>query len=177
MVDITQEYIVEMYPEVNLIKDRTLRESTILVWIEAMKRGNWENLELPFTLLIPDTNISLKQHTKAVTELAISSAKIVSSYSGLEINMDHLIAGALLHDVGKLLEYTKSKDGKVIKSDDELRHPISGMKLAIEIGQVPQEVGHIIETHSWEGDDKERSPESQIVHRCDFIAFELAKYL
>ena len=34
------------------------------------------------------------------------------------VNRDHLIAGALLADVGKLLEFDKNPDGTVFKSDD-----------------------------------------------------------
>ena len=34
-----------------------------------------------------------------------------------KLNKDYLIAGALLHDVGKLLEYELAEDGTVIKSE------------------------------------------------------------
>jgi putative nucleotidyltransferase with HDIG domain len=89
--------------------------------------------------------------------------------------MDHLIAGALLHDVGKALEYEKSGDGvRVSEYGKKIRHPISGANLARELG-LPEEVAHIIESHSHEGDKMKRSKESIIVHHCDFIDFELRR--
>ena len=39
----------------------------------------------------------------------------------------------------------------------------------------PGEVVHIIYAHSHEGDKTERSPESYIVHHCDFIDFHIRK--
>ena len=47
------------------------------------------------------------------------------------INRDHLLAGAILHDVGKLFEYRREA-GKFVKSREGelLRHPISGAAFA-----------------------------------------------
>ena len=93
------------------------------------------------------------------------------------INKDYLIAGALLHDVGKLLEY-KFKDGKYVKCDyaKKFRHPVSGALLAKELN-LPEEIVYIIYAHSKEGDITERSVESIIVNHCDFIDFEIKKSL
>ena len=91
------------------------------------------------------------------------------------INQDYLIAGALLHDVGKLLEY-EIKDGNAVKSEygKVFRHPTSGSKLAWEC-DLPDEIVHIIYAHSHEGDNLKRSPGAIIVHHCDFIDFEIRK--
>ena len=87
----------------------------------------------------------------------------------------YLIAGALLHDVGKLLEY-EMKDGKIMKSKfgEKMRHPAAGAQLAEEC-DLPKEVVHIIAAHSHEGDSMNRSPEAIIIHHCDFIDFEIKK--
>jgi putative nucleotidyltransferase with HDIG domain len=177
LVDLTKSFILEMFPEVHEIKNQELSEGVVIVWLEAMKQGGWSDLSLPFTLEVPATKISLAVHTREVTQIAINAAKVITSMTGQNFNMDYLIAGALLHDVGKLLEYEKTETNEILRKQDVLRHPISGAKLAAEKGNMPNEVCHIITTHSWEGDKSKRTPESQIVHRSDFIAFELAKYL
>ncbi|MHA2407031.1 MAG: HD domain-containing protein [Candidatus Ranarchaeia archaeon] len=177
MVDTKTNFILQTFPEVKEIKNEQLREGVTMVWVEAMKIGGWIDLSLPFTLEIPNTKISLAIHTREVTQIAIEAAKVITSMTGQDFNMDFLVAGALLHDVGKLLEYERSETDEVSRKKNVLRHPISGAKLAAENGNIPNEVCHIITTHSWEGDKSKRSPESQIVHRSDFIAFELAKYL
>ena len=177
LVDLDKKFILQIFPEVEEIKDHQLSEGVITVWLEGMKQGGWNDLSLPFTLEIPNTRITLAIHTREVTQIAIKVANIITSMTNQEFHMDYLIAGALLHDVGKLLEYEKTETHEILRKKDVLRHPISGAKLAAEKGNMPNEVCHIITTHSWEGDRSKRTPESQIVHRSDFIAFELAKHL
>ncbi len=159
--------------ELLLIKDEDLRNKVINVWKEAANRGVWESLDdVPFTLLIKDSG-KLIDHTKRVTNLV----KVICDQRTEDLNLDFLIAGALLHDVGKLLEYEK-KDGKFVIGEygKKFRHPLSGALLAKEIG-LPDEVIFIIYSHSYEGDKIKRSPEAVIVNHCDFIDFEIKRSL
>ena len=161
------------FDELEWINDATLREKVVEVWFEAAKRGKWESLdEVPFTLLFENSG-RLTDHTKRVTKLA----KCILEARDENINGDYLTAGALLHDVGKLLEYEKI-DGKYVKGSygKKFRHPVSGALLAKELG-LPDEVVLIIYAHSHEGDKLERSPEAIIVNHCDFIDFEIRKSL
>lgn len=157
--------------ELQWIKDENLRDKVIKVWLEATRLGKWEKLEdIPFTLLLENSGC-LIDHTKRVTHLA----KAVMTERDEDINQEILIAGALLHDVGKLLEY-RMKNGEVVKSEygKKFRHPLSGALLAKNIG-LPDEVVHIIYAHSHEGDNLQRSIEAYIVHHCDFIDFHIRK--
>jgi tetratricopeptide (TPR) repeat protein len=90
----------------------------------------------------------------------------------LPIHMDTVIAGAILADVGKLLEYELGADGKSRQSErgEALRHPFTGVALALECG-VPDAVCHIIAAHAAEGDLVKRTTEAYIVHHADFMAF------
>ena len=159
--------------ELNWIKDTNLKQKVINVWEEAAKRGGWSNIkDAPFTLLIENSG-KLTDHTKRITKLA----KSVLDIRDENINGDYLIAGALLHDVGKLLEYEKVGE-KYIKGKygKKFRHPVSGALLAKELG-LPDEIVLIIYAHSHEGDKLERTPEAIIVNHCDFIDFEIMKSL
>jgi putative nucleotidyltransferase with HDIG domain len=91
--------------------------------------------------------------------------------TSLSIDMDTVVAGAILADVGKLLEYEKV-NGKARQSarGKALRHPFTGVALAMEAG-VPDEVCHIIAAHAAEGDLVKRSTEAIIVHHADFMAY------
>lgn len=86
--------------------------------------------------------------------------------------MNILITGAILIDVGNLLEY-ELVDGNVLtgKTGRYLRHPFTGVALAHRFG-LPDEVCHIIATHSKEGSSGRRSVESIITHHADFLTFE-----
>ena len=169
--------IVKLLPEIRQIKDKELKEQVILTWDDAIKKGGWsiDKLgEIPFTLLIPECKISLITHTRAVTKTSLEIAKVLLGfYDGkVQINRDILIAGAILHDVGKIVEYAKEKN-KIVKSKTGklLRHPFSGSAMAYQHG-LPDEVVHIIATHAHEGDGGYRSVEAIIVHYADFINFE-----
>ena len=95
----------------------------------------------------------------------------------LPIDKDVVIAGAILADVGKLLEHEKV-DGRAVQSDrgKKLRHPFTGVHLAMACG-VPDSVSHIIATHAGEGNMVKRSTEAFIVHHADFMSFEPFKNL
>ena len=168
----------DVFPELAWISDDSLREKVAGVWEEAANLGGWSGDEIegiPFTLLVSAEGVTLTQHTRLVTNLCRSIAEQMKGMGGFDIDEDLLIAGALLHDVGKMLEY--EKDGgevKVSRSGKLLRHPLSGMGLAMK-GGLPQEVCHIIAVHSREGEGSYRSPEAVILHHADFIAFETIK--
>ena len=165
--------IKKSFPELKWIKDEKLRDQVVDVWKRAVDFRGWKSLDdIPFTLLFENSG-RLVDHTRRVANLA----KIILDSRNEDLNGDHLIAGALLHDVGKVVEY-EEKNGKVIKSEygEIFRHPVSGSKLAWECG-LPDEVVLIIYAHSHEGDKCKRSAESIIVHHCDFIDFGIRKSL
>ncbi|MFX1520309.1 MAG: HD domain-containing protein [Promethearchaeota archaeon] len=168
-------YIENLFPELNEISDTALREKVINVFLRAIELGEWDNIEgIPFTLLIENCPMDLVAHTCLVTQMALKIGELAEPIT--KINKDFLVAGALLHDVGKLVEYSRSDKGKVLKSKlgNLFRHPAIGMHLCLSEG-LPYEIAHICLAHSTEGDKLKRTPEAWIVHHCDFICFELAK--
>lgn len=163
--------IESLFPEIRDIQDTSLRNSVLAVWKTAVERGGWKSIEhIPFTLLLKSTEQTLIQHTRKVTKMALAIADVRG-----DINRDYVIAAALLHDVGKLLEYTE-KDGEIVLSDfgKLVRHPISGAAVAMECG-LPDEIVHAIAAHSKEGESVKRTPLAILINHCDFIDFEIAK--
>jgi putative nucleotidyltransferase with HDIG domain len=170
--------IIKLWPELEWIKDTGLREKTARTWELALSRSvlNPDDLEkIPFTLLCgPDLKVSFMAHKRCVVHVAKESGEKMNQFFGedLPVNMDVLISGAILADVGKLLEYELDKDGNSFqgKYGQYLRHPFSGVSLAEECG-VPPEVCHIIAAHAHEGDLVKRTTEAYIVHHADFMTF------
>ena len=167
----------KVFPLIDRISDSSLLARTVSCWEEAVKKGGWNKEDLykiPFTLLQVEYKPSIATHTNGVAGAAVAMAEVLQRIYGdhIKINMDILISGAILHDVGKVLEYAE-ENGKFRKSDSGklVRHPVSGAVLAAEIG-LPPEVQHIIATHSYEGDKTPRTVESVIVHHADFANFE-----
>jgi len=172
-----REELLELMPEFNLIQDKSLLEKTLKVWEYALIENDWkieDLLEMPFTLLIEKPPANIISHTRAVTltSLRIAEAMIDVYKEKISINQDYLIAGALLHDVGKLYEFRK-EGGKFVKSrlGKIIRHPISGAALAYKFA-LPEEIVHIIAAHSKEGETVKRTVEAIIVHHADFVNFE-----
>jgi len=170
--------VYELWPELAWIKDEILRVKTAKTWQVAFERSvlTPEDLNrIPFTLLCgPDLKVTFMDHKRSVVHIARHAGeKINSFYHGeLTVNMDVLIAGAILADVGKLLEYTLDESGNAIQGTygKYLRHPFSGVSLAEEC-DIPAEVCHIIATHAGEGNMVKRTTEAYVVHHADFMTF------
>jgi hypothetical protein len=172
-----RETVQRLWPEIEWISDPQLRGQVTETWIRALERSPLKATdlnEIPFTLLVPNCPISFMEHKRCVVHIARDSANAMQEFMGraLPIEMDTVIAGAILADVGKLLEYEIGPDGKSRQSErgEALRHPFTGVALALEC-DIPDAVCHIIATHAAEGDLVKRTTEAFIVHHADFMAF------
>lgn len=179
--------IAELFPDLARISDPQLRERVANVWSEALAVGcggkGWtfdEIRAIPFTLLAGKIDLRFVEHLNSCCKQCIAIAGVLREVFGdrIPVNLDVLIAGSLLADVGKMLEFDKDARGQVVKGryGDMLRHPFSGVALCYKHG-IPPEVMHIVATHSHEGDKVERTIESWIFHHADFIDFDIAKVL
>ena len=177
-----RDAVEKLWPELSWIQDAGLREQVRKTWIMAFENSPLTPDDLnaiPFTLLVPDCPATFMEDKRGVVHIARKSAEAMQEFLGraLSIDMDVVIAGAILADVGKLLEFEKV-DGKAVQSvrGKALRHPFTGVHLAMACG-VPDEVCHIVATHAREGDMVKRSTEAFIVHHADFMSFEPFKNL
>ena len=168
--------VYELWPELEWIADPDLREKTARTWELALSKSDLsaEDLnKIPFTLLVENLEVSFMAHKRCVVHMARDCGRQIQAHFGqnLPVDMDVLISGAILADVGKLLEYEK-REGKAVQGSygRYLRHPFSGVSLA-EACEVPPEVCHIIAAHAGEGDHVDRSVEAYIVHHTDFMTF------
>jgi len=171
-----RDAVKKLWPELEWIKNPELRESTTKTWEKAFEMSPLTPADLeriPFTLLVPNCPSTFMEHKRCVVHIARRSAEAMQEYLGkaLKIDMDTVIAGAILADVGKLLEYEK-KDGQAVQSarGKYLRHPFTGVALAMACG-VPDPVCHIIAAHADEGNLVKRTTEALIVHHADFMSF------
>jgi putative nucleotidyltransferase with HDIG domain len=170
--------IIDLWPELAWIEDPNLRVKTAKTWELALQKSvlKPEDLyKIPFTLLAgPGLKVSFMDHKRAVVHIARECGLKFKAFfkDELPVNMDVLIAGAILADVGKLLEYELDENGKCFQGHygEYLRHPFSGVSLAEQCG-MPAEVCHIIAAHAGEGDLVKRSTEAYIVHHADFMTF------
>lgn len=172
-----REAVRALWPELDWIASAELREQVLETWVRAFEASPLEPAdlgEIPFTLLVPNCPATFMEHKRCCVHIARRSAEAMREILGraLVIDLDVVVAGAILADVGKLLEYER-RDGRLVQSarGAALRHPFTGVHLALSCG-VPDSVCHVIASHAAEGDLVRRSTEAWIVHHADFMSYD-----
>jgi putative nucleotidyltransferase with HDIG domain len=163
-----------------LIKDAALKTKVVDAYMLAVKEGGWSSmkdlLEMPFTLLAETKGINFFEHTLAVTRGALGLAKgQLETYKKMPypIDLDRLVAGGLLHDVGKLVEIERKGDGtwKKSRKGEYARHPISGAIFCAKVG-LPDDVVNTVACHAKEGEGAPKVLETVLIHQADFATFD-----
>ncbi len=177
---ITKADIEQLFSEqLARIGDLELRDKVVDAWVKGCERGGWESVEqlreMPFTLLTETKGVNFIEHTIAVTDGAIALAQAqIDTYGELPyaIDMERLVAGGILHDVGKLLEIEPDGSGGWRKSFSGkcARHPISGAILAAQAG-LSEEIVNIVGCHAKEGEGRPQVIETVFIHQSDFATF------
>lgn len=175
---VTREFIESSFPELEWIKDPALRESCINTWIMVGQKAHHTNESLGKVLFadtgLVDCSITLIEHTRLVTKTAVEMARQFNeAYAPrVKADMDIIVAGALLHDVGKAYEsFAEDPDGSLAAETAFVRHPFLGAVFARDCG-CPWQISYIINNHSFEGDDSRSFPEMFIIRRADTTHFE-----
>ena len=177
---ITAEEIRTLFAgPLDLMEDEALREKVVEAWVTGCERGGWESVEqlsgMPFTLLTECHGINFIEHTVAVTLGARALARAqVDAYANVPypIDFDRVVAGGLLHDIGKLLEIEPDGAGGYRKSRNGMcaRHPISGAILVAEAG-FDDEIVNTVACHAKEGEGRPQVVETVFIHQADFATF------
>lgn len=182
------EKLLAVLPEFTWLNDNALRHSVIATYQEAIQTANLKVEDMGSLAFFGKGHKTSFSYLEYVHEVAGMCNAVVKerhihyaeqvgySLKGLlwSLDYDTLLAGALLHDIGKLVEYELTPDGSTIqsKTGKYVRHPFYGAAIAYKNG-VPASIIHIIAMHSYEGDGKFRSPEALALIKI--INFKMAK--
>ena len=169
--------IVELLPEIGEIRDARLREQVVACWLDALDAGGWSPADLPdlpASLKLTDRPFGLVHHVRGVAQMAMAACRTFATLYGdraIRLDPDVVLAGALLHDVGKPVEFAR-RDGAWRLSDSarSFRHPFGGFAIAVR-RDVPAPVLEIIAYHSTEGQAFPRSAEGTVIHLVDMLNF------
>ncbi len=126
-----------------------------------------ENVQTPFSVGNLGTAIrDVLNHTVSLAEICIQTADSLEKNFGLKVNKDYLIAGALLHDVMKVVEWQMTKEGPK-HTGSLLDHSMLGVA-ELYRRDFPEGVIHIVASHFGEsGPTPPRNYEALIVHHID----------
>lgn len=181
--DALRQTVIEDLPEVAWIADAGLRSKVVEAWAYALAESSFARIsDLPAEANPGQFLLkrgSQADHLRGVTRVATAIADdFINAYPEADIDRDVVVAGGLVHDVGKPWEFDPVRRAKWTGDASRaglpsLRHPVYGIHVGFAVG-LPEEVVHIILSHSYEGDFLVRSLEATIVHRADSLWWSVA---
>ncbi len=177
ITDALRAQVREELPEVAQIANADLRAKTVEAWAYALAHSSFKSIRDIPPAGNPDTNEARRgdqtDHLRGVTRLAVGIAREMgAAYPELAIDMDTIVSGGLVHDVGKAWEFDPANRRRWKASQRQtgrpsIRHPAYGAHICLTVG-LPEEVAHIAMAHSGEGELLVRSLECMIVHQADY---------
>jgi putative nucleotidyltransferase with HDIG domain len=165
-----QDYIARLFPAIRKIQDEKIRQRVILTWYHAWKNSNFERIEdaHQFEPARDRIHYSNVEHTNQICLASEKMAEPLEEILQVPINMDFLLAGAVLHDVDKLVLFD-AKSGGLREPARKFAHAETGASLALKEG-LPEEVAHIIRAHSAAYSPiPPKSMEALILHHADLL--------
>ncbi|QLD90731.1 HD domain-containing protein [Natronomonas salina] len=168
--------IEEVFPEIETIADDSLRTGVSTAWTTAAGINGLEVEELPEVPWLPATQRELDieaeeallvDHVRDVASCAVGLAEsLLSRDDDLEVDLDTVIAGALVHDVSKLYEFDGMERTEV---GELLGHPYYGVAV-VSRANLPVEIAHVVLSHSSRTTVEPATLEAEIVRRADEVA-------
>lgn len=173
------KFLEQTFPDFMEIQDQGMRVKAEQAMAMAMEEGGWNSeniMNAPVTLSWKGCDVSLVEHINDVTRMCILEFDQMKKYylrHNVSFDRDVVVAGALLHDIGKLTEFVPGEGGKAVHGGNFqlMRHPLSGAIIAAKAG-LPDKLVHLIATHSFEGDKSYQTLESAFVRTVDIFVFE-----
>ncbi|MBI2907826.1 MAG: HDIG domain-containing protein [Chloroflexi bacterium] len=158
-----KQAIREAFPLIARIKDGKLRDGVVTAWYIAWRESPFENLQdAPFAIDAAPGE-TLVKHSNAAASGAYAMARQLIQEYGVNINLDYVLAGAILHDLDKILRYERIGN-RVVASEfgKKIVHGAYGGHIALLAG-LPQDIVFIIMAHSGKVDVELRSPEGKLI--------------
>jgi HD superfamily phosphodiesterase len=165
-------HVADCFPELDAIEDDALREGAVDAWLAGAREGDVADLrELPW---LPPTerelgiagDETLVGHVRDVVACARGLADALEDRRETDVDRDLLVAGALVHDVSKLVEFDGAESTPTY---DLLGHPHYGVHLVADAG-LPVECSHIVLSHTPRTTVEPAFLEAALVRRADEVA-------
>lgn len=160
----------ELLPELEEIRDASLAQAVVEIWVDFWTNSGWERLED-----VPKNPKSLSNrdsitHVRSVTQQAIAAGRIVQELHKIDVDMDLLIAGSLLHDVSKIAEFgpKPGTEGEATTAGKLIQHGVLGASKVLERG-LPIELAHLIVSHTAASNHPPKTIEGLILHYVDYL--------
>ena len=165
-----------VFPEIETIEDAALRANVSEAWTLAAEENGIEIEDLESVPWLPPEqkalgiapeDETLVDHVRDVTACAVGLAESISERrSEPDLDVDTIVAGALVHDVSKLYEYDGMDHTEI---GDLLGHPYFGVAVVAR-ANLPVELSHIVLSHTHRTTVEPATLEAEIIRRADEVA-------
>ena len=170
-----KKVLMKELPSISKIGDDALRDLVIEVWVRFWRESPYNDIsEAPnFTRELSCGDETLMRHTNAVANMSEAAAREFQQVYGVSLNYDNLLAGAVLHDVDKLVLYGHQGDSvELTELGRKVTHGEYGSRVAKQVG-LPEQVVNIIASHSVvRRETLPTSIEAVLVSYCDGAVFQ-----
>lgn len=172
--------IESVFPEIETIEDDGLRTGVATAWTTAAGVNGMDVADLEDAPWLPPeerltdggSDRRLVAHVRDVTACAVALAEaLLQRDPGFPVDLDSVIAGALIHDVSKPYEFTETERTDV---GNLLGHPYYGVAVVSQ-ANLPVEMAHVVLSHSWRTDVEPKTTTAKLVKRADEAAAAAAR--
>lgn len=161
--------ILNALPEIGEIDDPDLRKKVIEAWQMAIEEGNYDAIdEVPWWPPHEEVVGDQRQidHLRDVISLSIAITDVLTAQRDFTVHRDLVIAGAVLHDISKLFEFSHGGDNELI---EWLPHPLYSIYTLEKCG-FSNHLKHIVMAHSHRSAVSPMTIEAKVVETADVLA-------
>lgn len=182
----TETEVMKIMPEIDLIHDEELKSKSVACWKMALEMSGWDKRDISECpigagLVSDDCPETGMDHCRRVVRMCKAAWDCIGDWAHDMIGADYdkLICGAVLHDIGKFLEYDRV-DGKACHTElgNKIRHPALGAYIA-QVNGLPQDIVYMIMAHSDglspEGGNNYPMPELMMLKKLDHMCYMVAE--
>ena len=183
LTDALRATVIEDLPELAEVRDEALRQGAVEAWAYALAQTSFARVaDIPGEATPGVFKLkrgSQASHLRSVARIAVGIADdFTTQFPEAVVDRDVVMAGALVHDVGKAWELDPENLARWDSDRSRtgwpaLRHPVYGAHVCLTVG-LPETIAHIALGHSYEGDLMHRSLECLIVQRADHLWWSIA---
>ena len=167
----TADQLADAFPSIERIEDDDLRAGVREAWATAMAENGIDSLEsLPWyppaqrKLDLPDE--TFVEHVRDVVAGALAFGEMLIEHRDADLDLDRLLAGALVHDISKLYEFDGMESTRI---EELLGHPHYGVHVTAAAG-LPVEVTHMVLSHTSRTAVEPATLEAVVLRRADEAA-------
>jgi putative nucleotidyltransferase with HDIG domain len=149
---VLDEQLDRLFPDLQHVQDPTIRELCHAQWRYVSEHGDRSHTDIEKIPIHPSLPIAvhggLGSHIRGQMELSRVLVPFAKREWKLDLDLDHFLACAVVHDSAKVIEFVM-KDGK-LEATPGFDHALEGAKIARSVG-FPEAVVHMIAVHTYLG--------------------------